>query len=188
MRYLYYVVGADFYWHIGQDRAIQGNGHTAVESKIGYLLSGPLSPHSNVDTVEALQVGITALQEASDTKQFWNVEFTGTIPKSTASLTNNQQIADYINSSIRHQADGSYVVKYNHPYLPPNRGICEKRTRSLARKLAQTPELLKIYGNIIAERLTHGFIEKVAESDVPLQSHFIHIMQSRRSPPLLQSG
>ena len=106
------LVGADFYWHIVQDRVIRGNGPTTVESKIGYLLSGPLSPHSNVDTVEALHVGITAFQEASDTKQFWNVEFTGTIPKSTASLTNDQRIADYINSSIRHQADGSYVVKF----------------------------------------------------------------------------
>jgi len=57
-----------------------------------------------------------------------------------------------------------------HPYLPSNSGICEKRTRSLTRKLAQTPELLKTHGNIIAEQLTGGFI---AESDLPQHCHFI---------------
>ena len=153
---------------------MRGNGPTAVESKIGYLLSGPLSPHT---TVEALHIGITALQEVTDTNRFWNVEFTGTIAKSSAFLANDQRIADYINSSVRHQSDGSYIVqfpcKHNHPYLPSNRGICEKQTRSLARKLARTPELLQTYGNIITEQLTHGFIEKITESDVPRHCHFI---------------
>ena len=138
------LVGADFYWQIVQDRVVRGNGPTG---------------------------------EVTDTNRFWNVEFTGTIAKSSASLANDQRIADYINSSVCHQTDGSYIVrfpwKHNHPYLPSNRGICEKQTRSLARKLARTPELLQIYGNIIAEQLTRGFIEKVTESDVPQHCHFI---------------
>ena len=37
------LIGADFYWNIVQDRIVCGNGPTAVESKIGYLLLGPLS-------------------------------------------------------------------------------------------------------------------------------------------------
>ena len=81
------LVGADVY---RQDRVVQGNGPTAVEAKIRYLLSGPLSSHTYDDTVEALHIGITALQEVIDTKHFWNVEFTGTIPESSASLANDQ--------------------------------------------------------------------------------------------------
>ena len=51
--------------------------------------------------------------------------------------------------------------------------MCEKRAWSLARKLAQTPELLKTYGAIITDQLSRGFIDKVKEADVPQNCHFI---------------
>ena len=40
------LVRADYYWDIVQDQAIRGNGLTAVQSKLGYLLSGPIQPAS----------------------------------------------------------------------------------------------------------------------------------------------
>ena len=82
------LVGADFYWHIVQDRVVRGNGPTAVESKIGYLLSGPLSPHTNTDTIEALHIGIMPLQTSANTKQFWDIEFTGPTSKSSFCASN----------------------------------------------------------------------------------------------------
>ena len=36
------LIGADFYWSIVQEKVIRGPGPTAVESKLGYLLSGPI--------------------------------------------------------------------------------------------------------------------------------------------------
>ena len=36
------LIGADFYWHVVEDKIICENGPTAVQSKLGYLLSGPL--------------------------------------------------------------------------------------------------------------------------------------------------
>ena len=36
------LIGADQYWKIAEDYVIRGNGPTAVGSKLGYLLSGPL--------------------------------------------------------------------------------------------------------------------------------------------------
>jgi len=36
------LIGADQYWNIVEDHVIRGNGPTAVGSKLGYLLSGPL--------------------------------------------------------------------------------------------------------------------------------------------------
>ena len=36
------LIGADFYWDILEDHIVRGNGPTAVKSKIGYLLSGPV--------------------------------------------------------------------------------------------------------------------------------------------------
>ena len=35
-------IGVDHYWHIVEDNIARGNGPTAMASKLGYLLSGPL--------------------------------------------------------------------------------------------------------------------------------------------------
>ena len=78
------LVGADSYWRIVQDRVVRGNGPTAVESRIGYLLSGPLSPHTNSDTIVALHVAMTPLLTSTTNKQIWDVDFTGTTSKFSA--------------------------------------------------------------------------------------------------------
>ena len=54
------LIGADFYWNIVQDRIIRGNSPTAVESKIGYLLSGPLSHSTDTSDIGMLHVGTAA--------------------------------------------------------------------------------------------------------------------------------
>ena len=38
------LIGADHYWDFIEDHIIRGNGPTAMQSKLGYLLSGPLPP------------------------------------------------------------------------------------------------------------------------------------------------
>ena len=56
------------------------NGAIAIESKIGYLLSGPFSPsQTEVDSVDVPHVGVVAVDRAK-LAQFWDVEFTGTLP------------------------------------------------------------------------------------------------------------
>ncbi|XP_063419195.1 uncharacterized protein LOC134702016 [Mytilus trossulus] len=42
-----FLIGADHYWDILEDKVIRGNGPTAVQSKIGYLLSGPINRNIN---------------------------------------------------------------------------------------------------------------------------------------------
>jgi len=95
-----------------------------------------------------------------------------------STITSDQQLLTaYINSSVSQRPDGSYIVNFpwkgDHPPLPSNRNICERRMRSLGRKLAQTPELLKVYGDIISDQVKRGSIEKFRESDVPSSCHFI---------------
>ena len=171
------LIGADFYWKIVQDKIIRGDGPTAVESKLGYLLSGPLSSHGEADDVEVFHVRVMGIEDTSTT-QFWDVESTGTLPTTISAMTRDYQfLAAYLKSSVHQNQDGSYTLgfpwKTDHPPLPSNRSICERRTRSLARKLAQTPELLQIYGNIIADQVKRGFVERVRECDIPHDCHFI---------------
>ena len=44
------LVGADHYWQFIQDHIVRGNGPTAVQSRLGYLLSGPLPVPQVVET------------------------------------------------------------------------------------------------------------------------------------------
>ena len=42
-------IGTDYYWDLVEDHIIKGNGPTAMSSKLGYLLTGPLlTEHSLV--------------------------------------------------------------------------------------------------------------------------------------------
>ena len=74
-----------------------------------------------------------------------------------------------MSTKITCQQDGSYSLKFpwkeNHPPLPTNYNVCSRRTRSIARRLAQTPESLKMYGDTISEQLECGYIEPLPLTD-----------------------
>ena len=86
-------------------------------------------------------------------------------------------LQEYLYNSVIHQPNGAYTVKFpwktTHPPLPTNKSTCERRVRSLIRKLSKTPEILKIYNGIIEEQLRRGFIETVPESELAKTSHYI---------------
>ncbi|XP_060557728.1 uncharacterized protein LOC132718116 [Ruditapes philippinarum] len=54
------LIGADSYWKIVQDKVVRGNGPTAVQSRLGYLLSGPL-PVSNFPASRQHQLPVSTL-------------------------------------------------------------------------------------------------------------------------------
>ena len=65
------LIGADHYWAIVEDHIIRGNGPTAMNSKIGYLLSGPLSPQQT----SALNIlNVTTQYHGGDLQKFWAIE------------------------------------------------------------------------------------------------------------------
>ena len=157
------LIGADFYWQFVQDHVVRGNGPIAVESKLGYLLSGPLTLPVTTDTT-CLHVSIlSCTTENTDHNSFWQVESTGTNP-----ITQNPDtkfLQQYMDMHISLQPDGAYSLKFpwkiNHPLLPSNYAVCARRTRSMAYRLAKTPKLLQMYGAIIEEQERRGFIEKI---------------------------
>ena len=65
-----FLIGADNYWNIVQNRVIRGNGPTAVESKIGYLLSCPLSVKSKQPRESIFNV-IASAPELYDLQRFF---------------------------------------------------------------------------------------------------------------------
>ena len=97
----FFFVGADFYWEIVDGRhMIRGNGPTAVSSRLGYLLSGPITTQTtSTFTVNVTKGSINkyatqtkgsinkrAAQKLSDGKSMENTDYS----KSTT-ITDNAQ-------------------------------------------------------------------------------------------------
>jgi len=174
------LIGVDYYWKIVEDHIVRGDGPIAVQSKLGYLLSRPLtlSSSSCYSTVTSMHIGIHNDPGNDQTlARFWEIESSGTLPqeKTTDQFTNT-----YL-KSITRQDDGSYVAKFpwkeDHAPLPSNYQVTKRRTRSLVKRLSDTPDLMKIYNQIIKEQETRNrrFIEKVVEKS-PLNNYQTHYL------------
>ena len=165
------LVGADYYWTFVQDQVIHGNGPTAVKSCLGYLLSGPLLQPSVA--VNLVHINFTAV-DFQNLDTFWKLESSGTSPSTVDSGDNF--LKTYMQTSIACQPNGTLSLKFpwkeDHPFLPSNFSICVKQTRSLAQRLAKDPELLSMYGQIIADQESKGFIEKVDNFNTQ-RAHYI---------------
>ena len=165
------LVGADYYWTFVQDQVICGDGPAAVKSRLGYLLSGPLLQPSAA--VNLVYINFTAV-DFQNLDTFWKLESSGTSPSTVDSGDNF--LKTYMQTSIACQPNGALSLKFpwkeDHPFLPSNFSICAKRTRSLAHRLAKDPELLSMYGQIIADQESKGFIEKVDNFNTQ-RAHYI---------------
>ena len=71
------LIGADFYWQVVEDKIILGNGPTAVQSKLGYLLSGPVPSPKSTD-LNVFHAVAQLLDDFSTVPKFWEVESAGT--------------------------------------------------------------------------------------------------------------
>ena len=160
------LIGVNHYWKIVQDHIVRGDGSTAVQSKLGYLLSGPLVHSAPSHTATSMHIGIHSEHgnENQTLERFWAIESSGTFP----TAKNSERFMDTYLNSITQQEDGSYVVRFpwkeDHAPLQSNYEVCQRRTRSLVRQLASTPDLMKTYNQIIKEQETRGFVERVSSS------------------------
>ena len=68
------LIGANYFWQIIQNKVIKGDGRTAVKSKIGYLLSGPLQVTKEVSFASYMFNVITVPPNVTDLERFWKLE------------------------------------------------------------------------------------------------------------------
>ena len=173
------LIGANHYWDFVGDHTVRGNGPTAISSKLGYLLSGPLSitnPQQPRNITNLMCMITNSRQEEEELQHMWSVESIG-ISQSTPLDPDEQFFQNYSSTAISRCADGSYMArlpwKEQHPPLPTNFNISQKRTTSLVRRLAQTPHMLSTYDAIISDQLKRGFIERVQASNTSTGVHYI---------------
>ena len=187
------LLGADHYWEIVGNHIVRGEGPTAMQSKLGYLLSGPLQRQTQSSNTSVLHACPTQILDASSIANLPEL----CIDNQSSDNVTSQQLPvplsdSFIDTFQRHcisrDRDGSYVVRFpwksNHPILSPNLVICERQTRALARKLGRQPNLLQLYGNIINEQEQCNFIERVSSTDLPNSKgiHYIPHHPVKKNP------
>jgi hypothetical protein len=166
------LIGADYYWDIVGDQVIRGPGPTAVQSKIGYLISGRLDNSSDNIKQSVLNLHVS-VEEKFDVARFWQLEAIGIQPD----LESTQTTQAYQEKSVEFR-DGKYIARLpwseSHPYLTSNFQTCQKRTRGTIKSLASKGSNgLKLYSRIIQDQLDRKFIEKVPPAEINNQSHYI---------------
>ncbi|XP_053403265.1 uncharacterized protein LOC123558686 [Mercenaria mercenaria] len=173
------LIGADYYWRIVQDKVVGGNGPTAVKSKLGYLLSGPLNTfEDNPHHTSTTNLLASHVSEEIDLEKFWKIGSLG-IETEKCNQSYDDYMTNYKKSSVTYsEEDRKYYAKLpwkeNHKPLPTNEIISRRRTRNVINRLQREPSLLKKYGEIIAEQERLGFIEKVPDDVTsPKMLHYI---------------
>ena len=175
------LIGADYYWDIVEDHVIRGNGPTAVKSKVGYLLSGPVKSNrdrknNDTSTNSIANLLVSLKSEDHSLEKLWNLESIG-INSKEVEQNNDEFLKKYQEESIEFHGN-KYIVglpwKQDHETLPTNFVVAKRRTENVIKRLSKTPEMLTKYGNIIAEQERRDFIEKVNDEEISTsKTHYI---------------
>ena len=107
-------------------------------------------------------------QDEFDLERFCNLESIGTkSPEATDETTTF--LRHYQDTSITLQEKGynaKLLWKEDHPPLPTNFAITQRRTCSMVHHLAKDPQKLKMHNDVIVEQERRGFIERVVYPEV----------------------
>ncbi|KAL5472994.1 hypothetical protein EMCRGX_G027441 [Ephydatia muelleri] len=174
------LIGADYYWKVATGRIKHGRvGPTAVETRFGWVLSGPVpgfsqTTISNFVSSHVLKVGCTdQLDLASLDKKlqaFWDLD--------TMGIRGEDCIYSRFTKNISLQ-DGRYCVhlpwKEPHPLLPDNYELSKDRLFNLLRRLRQSPDILNQYDAVIQDQIKCGIVEVVEAQDsgIVRRTHYI---------------
>ena len=177
------LIGADYYWYFFTGNIIKRDpsGPVALETKLGWVLSGPaVCPTStrsctvNLSSTHVLKIESTEISDMKDDLQkFWDLETLG-IKEREAS------VYDKFSSDIRFTGERYQVklpFKDSHPMLPDNYTAASRRLTTTIKKLKDQPEILKQYDHVIREQLQSGVVE-LPQDQIP-QPGSVHYLPHR---------
>ena len=170
------LVGSDFYWSFVGDEIWQaGRGPFAINSKLDWLLSGPLSSanYHNITSTNMIIFyggnGTTPTNEnelVPSLKGFWEIEAVGITDVSSTQISTDQSL-DYVTCT------GNYYevslpwkegpLSFSDRYI-----LSLNRLRSLHCYLLNDLPILNEYGHILQDQLSKGVFERVLKSQVTL--------------------
>lgn len=166
------LIGANFYWQfIGDEAPIRGQGATAINSKLGYLVSGPLDSVRVSKPKQSINLHIQAV-DCDDLSFLWSLEKLGIFPHQE----NVKEAAEYADKCIKFE-DGQYTARFpwksEYQELPANFNMVQNMTRAIIKRLTKEPEMLTVFSRLIEEQLKRNFIENVPASELAKNCHYI---------------
>eukprot|EP00794_Sanderia_malayensis_P004267 gene4267-biopygen3471 len=166
------LLGTDFLHEFqdGQIRRGKPGEPVAIETKFGWVLSGPLrgkslysSEQVNVSVVTSMQsnslnVSDRAMPLDSELSKMWDLE--------TLGICKENEVYEGFLDNVKFTCERYSVQlpwKVGHAPLPTNYSLSLARLKGQMRKLREQPEILKNYDKIIKEQLDADMIEQVYE-------------------------
>ena len=164
------LIGSDYIWKFQRGQTIRGEPEepVAIETELGYVLSGPLKPCEGRGYQEysvnfvSQQKTDTSVSLDSEVRKLWDLESIG--------IRVNDEVHETFENEISF-SDGKYSVKLpwrkGHDTLPSNYVHSLGRMQNQLRKLRKDPDVLAEYDAIIKDQLQTGVIETVAALEKP---------------------
>lgn len=165
------LIGADYLWCFQKGRTIRGevDQPVAVETCLGWVLSGPLKGFRDDTQISVNLVGHVLNQELQDSaRKLWDFE--------TLGIREENEVHEALKDAISFNGKRYEVGlpwKEGHGPLPNNYRNSVKRLKGQIERLKNVPENLKAYDEIIKEQAEVGIIERVPELEAPDKVHYL---------------
>ena len=164
------LIGSDFYWNFVEGGIVQGKkGPTAINSKLGWLLSGPTPGSIHNSTIVSNVIvtgGVLEATSSSDNEElttvlrrFWDTEALGIQETPNESTIDQDFLKDIKYEKGHYEVPLPWIRDCSE--LPCHYNLSFNRLKYLHSKLLRRPELLKEYNSILQEQLQKGIIERV---------------------------
>ena len=146
------LLGSDYYWKIvdGDIRKVDNSGLVALNSALGWLLSGPVQTKDKMNN-----------NPRTNTMIVTHVMKVGIAPE-------EKSVYEKFNEEIEFKK-GRYDVKLpSKEYrqeIPENKNLAESRLRKQTERLQRDQNLMKMYDDVFKEQLANGIIEEIADED-----------------------
>ena len=160
------LIGSNYYWLFLSGMSIRRedhrNGPVALDSRLGWILSGPVGGNSSVSSIpmnlvqtHAMQVDTKEMTLEKQLSKFWELESLGISPQENSVYETFKDGIEFV--------DGRYQLrlpcKQDHPLLPDNFTLAQRRLQDLNSRLQGDPNLLEEYDSIIKDQEEKGIIE-----------------------------
>ena len=159
------LLGSDIFWTlVGTQRLTGPKGSpVAIDSKLGWLISGNLKPKTNTKQVEVHFSSQNSLDKQLE--KFWEIE---SLPTTKILTPSERECENLFQETVTRDSEGKFTValpfKANQPDVGQSYSIAVRRLRSLERRLAENPEHQKEYTKFMREYEELNHMTKVTKT------------------------
>ena len=175
------LIGTDLIWAFVnyQMQITSSCGLRAVDSKIGWLITGPHNEINQGPRRIIAMMAVSSSRNASEIEEnqsisrrleaFWGFESIGVVDDPISK--EEEQLLEHT-ATIQQTSNGRY--KTSLPWnskkgqLPTNRSLCECRLRGQLRRLRRVPEEMSAYDQEIRQLIELGFVSIVPPTSEPV--------------------